>query len=199
MPDKFADIEAWCVVGLGNPGREYSNTRHNLGFNVLQTIAAQKDCTWRYKDKYCYCANREAKLFLVRPLTYMNLSGQAVKRVLNELGFGLDRLLVVCDDINLPLGQLRLRMSGSHGGQKGLKSIIDSLNTDNFARLRLGIGPVPNTRDASDFVLGKFSPEEYPLMKEMTANAAEAVIKIINLGLGKAMNSINQKTIQKTT
>jgi len=194
MPSRFCDIDTWCIVGLGNPGKEYSKTRHNLGFSVLQSLAKTIGSAWRYKDKYSYCSDREAKFFLVRPLTYMNLSGKAVKQVLRERGIGIDRLVVVCDDINLPLGQLRLRTSGSHGGQKGLKSIIETLNSETFARLRLGIGPLPQAYAASDFVLGKFTSSEYPAAKEMTERAADAIMKITEHGLEKAMNSINQKT-----
>ena len=195
MPNRYPDSNTWCVAGLGNPGREYGSTRHNLGFSVLNHLARQNGITWRYKNKFSYGIGRTPPFFLVRPLTYMNLSGQAIKQVMKERNFGTDRLLVVCDDINLPLGQLRLRLAGSHGGQKGLKSIIDSLMTENFVRLRLGVGPLPSSCDASDFVLGKFTAPEYPMAKEMTARAADSIIKIINLGLETAMNSINQKTI----
>lgn len=195
MPNRYPDNSTWCIIGLGNPGREYSNTRHNLGFSVLNHLAREDGITWRYKNKFSYGIGRNHPFFLVRPLTYMNLSGQAVKQVMKERDIGPDRLLVVCDDLHLPLGQLRLRLAGSHGGQKGLKSIIDALGTENFARLRLGVGPLPSSGDASDFVLGKFTAPEYPAAKEMADRAADSIIKIINLGLETAMNSINQKTI----
>jgi PTH1 family peptidyl-tRNA hydrolase len=195
MPNRYPDSKSWCVAGLGNPGREYGGTRHNLGFSVLNHLAREDGITWRYKNKFSYGIGRTHPFFLVRPLTYMNLSGQAVKQAMRERNFEIDRLLVVCDDINLPLGQLRLRVMGSHGGQKGLKSIIDSLGTEDFARLRLGVGPLPSSGDASNFVLGRFTAQERPAAKEMTARAADSIIKIINQGLETAMNSINQKTI----
>ncbi len=194
MPNRYPDSSTWCIVGLGNPGREYSNTRHNLGFSVLNRLASQNGISWRYKSKFSYGIGRNHPFFLVRPLTYMNLSGQAVKQVMQERHFGTDRLLVVCDDINLPLGRLRLRTAGSHGGQKGLKSIIDTIKTENFTRLRLGIGPLPPSSDASEFVLGRFTALEYQEAQEMAARAADSVIKIITHGLETAMNSINQKT-----
>jgi PTH1 family peptidyl-tRNA hydrolase len=193
MTSRFSDPNIWCIVGLGNPGREYGNTRHNLGFSVVNQLATRSNLSWRYKPKYSFTAARDAGFFLMRPLTYMNLSGQAVKQCLQEKGLSTERLLVICDDINLPLGQLRLRASGSHGGQKGLKSVIETLKNDQFARLRLGIGPLPNSESVSDFVLGKFTRQEYPSAREMIDKAADSVEKIINLGLEKAMNSINQK------
>lgn len=183
----------WCVVGLGNPGRKYGNTRHNLGFAVLNQLVQEKGISWRYKDKFSYALYPDPPLFLMRPLTYMNLSGSVIRQVLRERNFKTDRLLVVCDDINLPLGQLRVRASGSHGGQKGLKSTIDLLKTEDFARLRLGIGPLPPAIHASDFVLGKFLPSEYQTVKEMVQRAVESIIKISDQGLANAMNSINQK------
>lgn len=183
----------WCIAGLGNPGRKYVNTRHNLGFAVLNQLAQEKGIPWKYKDKFSYALYPDPPLFLMRPLTYMNISGSAIRQVMRERNFENDRLLVVCDDINLPLGQLRLRVSGSHGGQKGLKSTIDLLKTTDFARLRLGIGPLPPATQASDFVLGRFPPGEHPIVKEMVQRAAESIIQISNQGLAKAMNSINQK------
>lgn len=183
----------WCIAGLGNPGRKYFNTRHNLGFAVLNQLAQEREICWKYKDNFSYALYPEPPLFLLRPLTYMNLSGNMVRQVLRERNFKTDRLLVVCDDINIPLGQLRLRASGSHGGQKGLKSIIDILKTEDFARLRLGIGPLPPAIQASDFVLGRFLPSQHQIVKEMIQRAAESIIKISNQGLANAMNSINQK------
>jgi PTH1 family peptidyl-tRNA hydrolase len=191
MPRKAPASDRWLVVGLGNPGREYLNTRHNLGFSALALLASQEGLTWRYRERYSYACG---EAYLVRPLTFMNLSGQAVRQVVRERGFIPKRMLVVCDDINLPLGRLRLRGSGSHGGQNGLRSVIDSLGTQDFPRLRLGIGPCPPALDASRFVLGRFAPEQRPLAEQMVHRAAQAVREVLGQGLEKAMNTINQKT-----
>lgn len=182
----------WLVAGLGNPGREYQNTRHNLGFSVLSLLASQEGLSWRYRDRYCYAIGQAC--LLVRPLTFMNLSGKAVRQVMRERGFTPERTMVVCDDLNLPLGRLRLRAGGSHGGQNGLKSVIEALGTPDFPRLRLGIGPCPPGLDASRFVLGRFPPDQRPLAEQMVQRAARAVRDVLEQGLEKTMNTINQKT-----
>lgn len=192
MPLKAPAEGRWLVVGLGNPGREYQNTRHNLGFSVLSLLASQEGLSWRYRDRYCYAIGQD--YLLARPLTFMNLSGNAVRQAMLERGFTPEHTMVVCDDLNLPLGRLRLRAGGSHGGQNGLKSVIEVLDTTNFPRLRLGIGPCPPGLDASRFVLGRFPPGQRPLAEQMVQQAAQAVLDVLELGLGKTMNTINQKT-----
>ena len=182
------------LVGLGNPGADYKLTRHNLGFMLIDYLAAG----WGIKleeRKYGACWGRGAiagqEVALVQPLSYMNLSGQPVKRLLRAFGLDLADLLVACDDLNLPLGRLRLRSRGSAGGHNGLKSIITSLQSAEFPRLRLGIGQPPPGQDAAEYVLSPFKIKEWPLVEEMLSRAGRALETCLAEGLQAAMNTFN--------
>ncbi len=182
------------IVGLGNPGSRYAGTRHNVGYDVLQVLGRRLSVDrWRsqYEADIADGLIGGEKVLLVAPTTYMNLSGRAVK---SHLGFHQGEagdVLVICDDLNLPSGKLRLRASGSAGGQKGLQNIVELLGTPQVARLRIGIGRPLAPIDPSDYVLGKFSSEEKPLIEAAVLQAAEAVEVWVSHGIAAAMNKYN--------
>ena len=185
------------VVGLGNPGDEYAETRHNIGFQVLDMLADAVAGRWdRRGGTYARVTIRAGgqTLILCKPLTYMNNSGDAVADALHDTGVRAEDLLVVTDDFALPLGTLRLRRRGSDGGHNGLHSIIRSLGTQWFPRLRCGIRrePMPAKEQIADFVLSPFDREELLAAKDMRVRAAEAVTEIAVAGYDKAMNRFNK-------
>jgi PTH1 family peptidyl-tRNA hydrolase len=180
------------IVGLGNPGLKYAGTRHNVGFDVIDYLAAAPGCTpFREKFEAFVSEMKEGDetVLLVKPLTFMNLSGRAVRAILDFYKVPVENLLVVCDDINLPLGKLRIRVKGSHGGQNGLRNIQEQLGTDAYTRLRLGVGEP--TFDAVDHVLSKFKPGERAAVEDAIANAAQAALMWIRKGAEAAMNKFN--------
>ena len=190
MPVEF------MVAGLGNPGDRYRRTRHNLGFLAVEAIATARRARWqqpahRRRTARCDVAGRD--VLLVEPLTFMNLSGDALAALVLEQSIPAERLLVVCDDIALPLGQVRLRRGGSDGGHNGLKSIIERLDTTAFPRLRMGIGPVPPRVDAAEFVLAEFLPEEEPAVTEMVVAALTCAEAWIVDGVERAMGRFNAR------
>lgn len=187
--------ESYLVVGLGNIGPEYSKTRHNMGFMVLDAWSQASNTafnTMRYGD-VAEIHLKGRTVYLLKPSTYMNLSGNAVRYYLQKLPIPTDRLLVICDDINLPFGKLRMRKNGSNGGHNGLKNIAECLETENYARIRMGVGHEFSTGAQADYVLGNLSEEE---MKEMT-NLSEKVIQGVKdwifVGADRAMNVLNAK------
>ena len=181
------------IAGLGNPGPKYSGTRHNVGFDVIDYQAAAPGVA-PFRERFeAFVA--EAKeggeaVLLVKPLTFMNLSGRAVRSVLDFYKLPVEQLLVVCDDFNLPLGKLRVRARGSDGGQKGLRDIRNHLGTDEYARLRIGIDS-PGESDAADYVLSRFRPSEKPVIEEAVQVAGEAVICWARNGVEACMNRYN--------
>ncbi|MGO8752143.1 MAG: aminoacyl-tRNA hydrolase [Thermoguttaceae bacterium] len=182
------------VVGLGNPGRKYAETRHNLGYAVLAELA-RKTGSGNAKGKF-HGEVMEADLggeksLLLSPTTFMNLSGTSVSEARDFYKIPNEDLLVVCDDLNLPLAKLRIRSGGSAGGQKGLEDIIRRLGTEEFSRLRIGIGAPPPGWNASDFVLARFTEEEKTLVAEAIRRAAEAVVVWAREGILVAMNGYN--------
>lgn len=188
------------VVGLGNPGKEYEGTRHNIGFAVLDRLAEKFGCSfrskWRFSAKIAEAMAGDAgKVVLAKPQTYMNRSGTAVNTLLQWLKVAPAQLLVVVDDADLPLGQIRLRVAGGSGGHNGLRSIIETLGGDEeFARLRVGIGrSAPLGADISGHVLGRFAPPERDLAEQAVAAAVEAVDCCLRESLTEAMNQFNRK------
>ncbi len=180
------------IVGLGNPGPKYAGTRHNIGFEVIDYLAAAPGCSpFREKFEALVAEVKEGSetVLLVKPLTYMNLSGRAVRAILDFYKVPATDLLVVCDDINLPLGKLRIRVKGSHGGQNGLRNIQDQLGSDAYARLRIGIDAP--SYDAVDHVLSKFKPGERATVDRAVADAAQAVLTFARQGAEFAMNRFN--------
>ena len=182
------------IVGLGNPGLSYRGTRHNLGFMVVEQLAAERGLTI---SKRAFRGRRgegrigAEQVILFEPLTFMNLSGEAVREVTKFFSIPPENLLVICDDINLPLGKLRLRRAGSDGGHKGLASLLRCLGTPEFARLRVGVDAPPPQMAAEDYVLQRFSRQERPLLEETVARAAEAALTWVYYGLEEAMNRFN--------
>ncbi|MFH0964943.1 MAG: aminoacyl-tRNA hydrolase [Planctomycetota bacterium] len=182
-------------MGLGNPGRGYARTRHNAGFMVLDRLAKAHGgrlSRRAYEGKKCELEIGPYKVMLLKPMTYMNESGRSVEALVRERGLSLDELLVVLDDLALPLGTLRLRREGSSGGHRGIESITSALESDRFARLRIGIGGVsdPGWRD---FVLSRFREEEYDALEEALRRACEACETWVNEGIEAAMNAFNAR------
>jgi peptidyl-tRNA hydrolase, PTH1 family len=182
------------VAGLGNPGPKYDRTRHNVGYRVIeelsQRLAAGKP-RLRFDATLAEGNLGGEKVLLASPQTYMNESGRSVRQLVDFYGLQLSDLLVVCDDFNLELARLRMRTGGSAGGQKGLADIIRKLATEEFPRLRIGIGRPPEQMDAADFVLSKFKRSEQNTIDDAVVRAAEGVELWIRSGVGPAMNRIN--------
>ncbi len=201
-PDAPADAEAAAdasdgiglVVGLGNPGPEYDGTRHNAGFELVDRLAREAGAKWNREHKLrAKTAVLPGGVVLAKPLTYMNLSGNSVARLLKRHRLDPARLLVVYDDTALPVGALRFRASGSAGGHNGIKSIIATLGGEAFPRLRIGVGPVPPDAELVEFVLGRFSDEERAEMEKVLEIAAEGVNYALASGLEAAMNRYNRR------
>jgi PTH1 family peptidyl-tRNA hydrolase len=182
---------------LGNPGKKYKRTRHNVGFMVIDAIASRQKKTFtQIDDNYWACSyqNQNNHIILMKPATYMNLSGQAVASGMARYNIDLSKLLVICDDINLEFGTIRIRSKGSDGGQKGLRSIISVLETQDFPRLRIGIGD--HFSDAIEYVLSPFSKKEDEFLVSMIAMAADAVDHFILNNLELAMSRFNRNYLE---
>ena len=187
------------VVGWGNPGREYEGSRHNIGFSVLDKIVADAGERWQTKSKFSADIAEAAlggrSLWLAKPTTFMNLSGQACVALLNWHKFKPEQMLVVVDDADLELGRLRLRLQGSSGGHRGLKSIAECIGSEQFPRVRVGIGRPAQPQQAREglvgFVLGKFRPDERLKVEETVARAGEAIACAVESGMAAAMNKFN--------
>jgi PTH1 family peptidyl-tRNA hydrolase len=179
------------VVGLGNPGAEYNRTRHNVGFSVVDFLAAEWGLTWQHSKSWHALWAKGEKAILVKPTSYMNRSGEALSAVAGFYKIESAEILVVLDDLALELGRLRLRLEGGTGGHNGLESIIVHLGTEAIPRLRLGIGAAPS-EGAVDYVLGRFFAEEIPVVEKTIALAADAVKCAIDKGVLSAMNLFNK-------
>jgi len=187
----------WMIVGLGNPGKEYDRTRHNVGFRVTELLAGElktKIDRLKFKALMRQVTWQGQKLLLVQPQTYMNLSGAAVSALATYYKIKPERIIVIFDDISLPVGKIRVRRDGSAGGHNGMKSIIQSLGTDQFPRVKVGVGAKPHPDyDLADWVLSKFSSQEEKLLAPAVENAMEASLKIITDGVEKAASAYNGK------
>ncbi|MBN2311940.1 MAG: aminoacyl-tRNA hydrolase [Candidatus Hydrogenedentes bacterium] len=182
------------IVGLGNPGPRYRNTRHNLGFRVLDCLAGRLGAGFsreKYGGLMAEAACDGQRLLLLKPLTFMNNSGVAVAQAARNNVHGPDDLLVVVDDVDLPLGRVRLRARGSAGGHNGLKSVIEHLGTREFARLRMGVGKDAGPGELIDHVLGTFQPEEWPVVDRMVEQAADVAQRFVAVGVEAAMSECN--------
>lgn len=180
------------VVGLGNPGKRYDGTRHNVGFAVIDSLAESPRAgrfQSRFQAQVCELIEDTGKLLLVKPDTFMNLSGRCVREVMDFYQLPVTDLLVVCDDINLPLGKLRVRAKGTHGGHNGLRDIQNHLGTTEYARLRLGVDAPRD--DAVDHVLGRFSAAERKAIEDSVLLASQAVFVWANRGVEACMNQYN--------
>jgi len=186
-----------AVVGLGNPGARYANTRHNVGFWVVDLLAGSAG--WRENPTFLVAEASPAntELLLVKPTTYMNSSGDAVMAIVQQYELVPEDVIVVVDDVHLPLGRLRLRRSGTHGGHNGLRSIIEEWSTGEFPRLRLGVGQ-PDASDVMiDHVLGAFDADEMAVMQDVVHRAADGVICWATSGIESAMNRFNSLMVER--
>ncbi len=185
----------YLIVGLGNPGADYARTRHNAGFMVAERLAKRWQALWTYEKKFqarlAQAERTSRRVFLCEPQTYMNASGEAVGAVLTFYRVPLGRLLVVVDDADLPLGELRLRPGGSAGGHHGLESIERHLGARAYARLRIGIGRQPGAREITDYVLGRFQSTEAALADKVLTAAADQAECWLDAGIEKAMSQFN--------
>ncbi len=182
------------VVGLGNPGRRYEGTRHNIGWTVLAELARRFGATppkAKFQGAVVEAELSGEKALLLSPTTYMNLSGSSVQEAKSFYKLPNEDVLVICDDLNLPVGKLRFRARGSSGGQKGLEHIIERLGTEDFPRLRIGVGAAPAGWAWADYVLSKFTAEEAQSVKEAVALAADAVVVWAREGAEFCMNRYN--------
>jgi PTH1 family peptidyl-tRNA hydrolase len=188
------------VVGLGNPGRPYAGTRHNVGFEVVETVAERHRVEWEAAPRGTEAVVgrwRAGGAVLAKPLTSMNLSGPAIVGLLQFFKIDIADLLVVVDETYLELGRLRARASGSAGGHNGLKSVIEALGTGEFARLRVGVGRGDARRDLADHVLAKFDTAERPIVGEVVGRAADAAEVFVAEGIQPVMNRFNRKEDRK--
>lgn len=185
----------WLLVGLGNPGTQYENTRHNVGFLVADELAERQNAPiqrLKFKALTNLLTISGEKVLVMKPVTYMNLSGEAVGEAARFYKIPPERVLVISDDVSLPLGKLRIRKGGSAGGHNGLKSIIQHLGTDQFPRIKVGVGQKPHPDyDMADWVLSKFAGEDLKTITEAIRKAADAVECLIQEGPDKAMNRFN--------
>lgn len=181
------------IVGLGNPGKEYENTRHNAGFLVIDKILKELNLSLdknKFNADYTIYFNKGEKVLFVKPLTYMNESGKAVKALIDFYDIDVDDILVIHDDLDLPVGKIRIRYQGSSGGQKGMGSIITNVGTSNLKRIRVGISNDKQI-DTKDYVLGKFSKEEREILDKTLEKASKAAIAFMNERFEDVMSKYN--------
>ena len=186
--------ETYLIVGLGNPGREYRETRHNVGFMLLDRLTVKLNARFTRLQSKALVASanyQERKIIFAKPQTFMNLSGQSVQGLMHFYKLPLENLLIAHDDLDLPVGTIRIRPDGRSAGQKGMTSTIERLGTDEFPRLRLGIGRPPGQMQAPDYVLQNFSDADMKVITDTLNQAVEAVLTFVTDGLDIAMNKFN--------
>ena len=186
----------YLIAGLGNPTREYEKTRHNVGFEAIDILADKAGTTVtekKHKALYGKGYIGGQKVILAKPQTYMKLSGESIREIADFYKIEPENIIILCDDINLSEGQLRIRLKGSAGGHNGLKNIISHLGTQEFPRIRIGVGEKPRGMDLADYVLGRFPKEQQAVMEEAYRDAADAACMMIEEGADAAMNHYNRK------
>ena len=189
-----------AIIGLGNPGMKYAGTRHNIGFDAVTAIADKYNLSINNKNfKGVYADGHIAgeKVLLVQPQTFMNLSGECVREVADFYKLNPDEIIIICDDINLDVGRLRIRKKGSAGGHNGLKNIIAHLGTEEFPRIRVGVGEKTEGWDLADYVLARFDKDSEPVIRDALANVVGAVETWISEGIDAAMNRYNVSAKKK--
>lgn len=190
----------YIIVGLGNPTREYENTRHNIGFDTIDAIAEKYDISVLEKKHKALIGKGfidGKKVILAKPLTYMNLSGESIRELVDYYKIEeTEELIVIFDDISLDVGQLRIRKKGSAGGHNGVKNIINQLGHDTFMRIKMGVGEKPKGYELADYVLGHFSEKERKIMDDSARKAVDAVKMMMFEGADAAMNVYNKKTAE---
>ena len=193
----------FIIAGLGNPGSQYAGTRHNIGFEIIDSLAQKhkiKVKSLKHQSIIGKGTIYHHKVFLTKPLTYMNASGESIRRIIDY--YHIDEktnLIIIADDISLPTGQIRMRKKGSDGGHNGLKSIIKHLGHNEFIRMKIGVGDKPLGNDLVSHVLGHFGTADYKIMQECTQNAIAAIECILEEGPDKAMNLYNKKITEQPT
>ncbi len=186
----------WVVVGLGNPGRRYAGTRHNVGFMLVRRLARRWDVKFRkrkYGAKVAEVKRDKEQLVLAQPQTYMNFSGLAVKEIVDGYRIPAQNLIIVYDDLDIPVGKIRVRKEGRPGSHKGMRSIVAEIGTSAFPRLRIGIGPLAEGDDAAEYVLSPFSREELLVLEAALARAEDALEMVLDGRIEATMNAFNQK------
>ena len=186
--------ESYLIVGLGNPGKEYRLSRHNVGFMVIDKLSERQQMTLRkvqFKALVGDVRFGDTKIILAKPQTFMNLSGNAVSSLIRFYKLPLERVCIVHDDLDLPFGTIRMRASGGSGGQKGLASVIDKAGTKDFPRLRIGIGRPPGRMQSSNYVLKNFTPQQETDLEMILNHACDAILHYIEHGIDQAMTKFN--------
>ena len=191
----FGKSESWHIVGLGNPGREYERSRHNCGFRALDILAEKLSCRvdkMKFQGLYGQVNYKDKKLYLLKPMTFMNLSGRSVLQLSSYFHVPPQRIIVMFDDISLVPGRIRVRPNGSAGGHNGIKSIMGELGSQDFPRVKIGVGAKPNPEyDLADWVLSSFSAQEEQALEPALARAADAALCILERGTTEAANRYN--------
>ncbi len=190
----------FLIAGLGNPGTEYAATRHNIGFDMVTYLGDQYHIPLRSRENKAIVGKGiigGQKVMLAQPQTFMNLSGESIRALLDYYKTDREKLVIIYDDISLPVGQVRVRPKGSAGGHNGIKNIIQHLGTEEFARIRIGVGAKPEGGDLVKHVLGRFSREEDGMIRDVFALAEEALLTIMNEDVAAAMNQVNGKKIER--
>ncbi|HWT73358.1 MAG TPA: aminoacyl-tRNA hydrolase [Mobilitalea sp.] len=186
----------YIIVGLGNPTDKYQATRHNIGWDAITRIADDYRIALDFKKHKAICGKgyiEGEKVVIAQPITYMNLSGESVRELMDFYKVTPEEIIIIYDDISLDVGQLRIRKKGSAGGHNGMKSIISHLGTDEFPRIKVGVGDKPKDWDLADYVLSRFQPEEQPVIRETLKDTSDACRMIITSGMEAAMNQYNRK------
>lgn len=187
--------EMKCIAGLGNPGKQYEQTRHNVGFMAIDELSRMFNIPLdqsKHKGLYGIGYYQGEKVLLLKPLTYMNLSGESIRAIIDYYQIDIEDLVIIYDDLDLPVGKIRLRQKGSAGGHNGMKSTIAHLGTQEFNRIRIGISRPPKGMAVPDYVLGRFSKEEHPFVEEAVKRSADACEAWLNKPFLQAMNEYNQ-------
>ena len=182
------------IIGLGNPGKQYENTRHNVGFHVIDYLADKWNAPLnqtKFNGMYATVHRPEGKVMLLKPLTYMNLSGECVRPMMDYFDIDVDDIVVIYDDLDLETGKLRLRGKGSAGGHNGIKSLIQHLGTQEFNRIRVGVNRPPAGMKVADYVLSNFTKEDAPSVKDAVVKSADAVEMFLNKSFLEVMNKFN--------
>jgi PTH1 family peptidyl-tRNA hydrolase len=190
----MASDTTYLLIGLGNPGREYRDSRHNVGFMLIDRVAVRLDARGlkvQSKAIVMTAMHEDRKLILAKPQTYMNLSGQSVQGLIHFYKLPLTNVLIAHDDLDIPFGTIRIRPGGGPGGQRGMASTIEQLGTKDFPRLRMGIGRPPGKMDSAAYVLQNFSRDEMKILSDILDRAADAALEFVVGGLDKAMNKYN--------
>lgn len=190
----------FLIAGLGNPGTEYAATRHNIGFDMVTYLGDQYHIPLRSRENKAIVGKGVIggqKVMLAQPQTFMNLSGESIRALLDYYKTDREKLVIIYDDISLPVGQVRVRPKGSAGGHNGIKNIIQHLGTGEFARIRIGVGAKPEGGDLVKHVLGRFSREEDGMIRDVFALAEEALLAMLNEDVAAAMNRVNGKKIER--